>query len=152
FNSIGCAECHIEQVDSVKGVFSDLLLHDMGPNLADPVLAEPSLVFIRRLPPAPVSERPTPPVSSSMYYGGSTFQDLVVTGPRPTTVQIKAPKPGDRNEYKVVDSPLQSEWRTPPLWGVADSPPYLHDGRAPTLLDAIEWHSGEAEFSLKEFR
>jgi len=24
------------------------------------------------------------------------------------------------------------EWRTPPLWGVADSAPYLHDGRAAT--------------------
>ena len=30
-----------------------------------------------------------------------------------------------------------SEWRTPPLWGVADSAPYLHDGRAATLEAAI---------------
>src|SRR5262249_46194653 len=28
--------------------------------------------------------------------------------------------------------PLADEWRTPPLWGVADSAPYLHDRRAAT--------------------
>jgi CxxC motif-containing protein (DUF1111 family) len=37
-----------------------------------------------------------------------------------------------------------TEWRTPPLWGVADSAPYLHDGRANTLDDAIRRHDGEA--------
>jgi hypothetical protein len=36
------------------------------------------------------------------------------------------------------------EWRTPPLWGVRDSGPYLHDGRADTLEEAIALHSGEA--------
>lgn len=34
---------------------------------------------------------------------------------------------------------------TRPLWGVARSGPYLHDGRAPTLHDAILLHGGEAE-------
>jgi len=33
---------------------------------------------------------------------------------------------------------------TTPLWGVADSAPYLHDGRAATLSDAILKHDGEA--------
>jgi CxxC motif-containing protein (DUF1111 family) len=37
-----------------------------------------------------------------------------------------------------------TEWRTPPLWGVADSAPYLHDGRARTLDEAIRLHGGEA--------
>lgn len=43
------------------------------------------------------------------------------------------------------------EWRTPPLWGlgragqVNDRPGLLHDGRARTLLEAILWHSGEAQ-------
>ena len=34
---------------------------------------------------------------------------------------------------------------TRPLWGVARSRPYLHDGRAPTLEDAILQHGGEAQ-------
>jgi hypothetical protein len=34
---------------------------------------------------------------------------------------------------------------TRPLWGVARSGPYLHDGRAPTLHEAILAHGGEAK-------
>jgi CxxC motif-containing protein (DUF1111 family) len=30
------------------------------------------------------------------------------------------------------------------LWDLADTAPYLHDGRAPTVHDAIVWHGGEA--------
>ena len=33
---------------------------------------------------------------------------------------------------------------TRPLWGLAETAPYLHDGRAPTLHDAIVLHGGEA--------
>lgn len=32
---------------------------------------------------------------------------------------------------------------TPRLWGVADSPPYLHDGRAPNFDYAVAGHGGE---------
>src|SRR5207253_11135334 len=35
------------------------------------------------------------------------------------------------------------EWRTPPLWGLRDSAPYLHDGRAGTLSAAVAMHGGE---------
>lgn len=44
------------------------------------------------------------------------------------------------------------EWRTPPLWGVADSAPYLHDGRAATLEDAIKLHGGQAAASSRRFQ
>lgn len=37
-----------------------------------------------------------------------------------------------------------SELRTQPLWGIAAGGPYLHDGRAATLDEAIRWHGGEA--------
>jgi CxxC motif-containing protein (DUF1111 family) len=39
------------------------------------------------------------------------------------------------------------EFRTPPLWGVADSAPYLHDGSAATLDEAILRHSVQATSS-----
>src|SRR5262249_22425344 len=42
------------------------------------------------------------------------------------------------------DYPRPQEWKTPPLWGVADSAPYFHDGRAPTLEAAIARHGGDA--------
>jgi len=37
------------------------------------------------------------------------------------------------------------EMKTPPLWGVRVSAPYLHDGRASTLDQAIRMHDGEAQ-------
>jgi CxxC motif-containing protein (DUF1111 family) len=48
-------------------------------------------------------------------------------------------------------SPLAEEWRTPPLWGVADSAPYLHDGRAATLQDAIRLHGGQGASASARF-
>ena len=35
--------------------------------------------------------------------------------------------------------------RRPPLWGVADSAPYFHDGGSPTLELAVRRHHGDAE-------
>jgi CxxC motif-containing protein (DUF1111 family) len=50
------------------------------------------------------------------------------------------------------DVPEPEEWHTPPLWGVADSAPYFHDGRSPTLLAAIERHGGDARLVRERFR
>ena len=49
------------------------------------------------------------------------------------------------------DEPLPSEWKTPPLWGVADSAPYMHDGSATTLRDAILAHGGSAKKVRQRF-
>jgi CxxC motif-containing protein (DUF1111 family) len=49
------------------------------------------------------------------------------------------------------EGPSPSEWRTPPLWGVADSAPYLHDGRAATLDEAIRLHGGQGQRSATRF-
>jgi CxxC motif-containing protein (DUF1111 family) len=47
--------------------------------------------------------------------------------------------------------PGPDEWRTPPLWGVRDSAPYLHDGRAATLEDAIRLHGGQGSSAARAF-
>ena len=44
-----------------------------------------------------------------------------------------------------------SEFRTAPLWGARFSAPYLHDGRAATLEDAIAAHGGEAQQARNGF-
>lgn len=90
FNQVGCVSCHVESVGPAKRVFSDLLLHDMGPGLSD----------------------------AGFGYAQVAASELVA---------------------------VAQEWRTPPLWGVRDSGPYLHDGRADTLSEAITLHGGEAE-------
>jgi len=44
-----------------------------------------------------------------------------------------------------------SMWMTKELWGVGSTAPYLHDGRATTLEEAILAHGGEAEQSQIDF-
>jgi len=42
-------------------------------------------------------------------------------------------------------------YRTPPLWGISDTAPYWHDGRAETLRDAINEHFREGQTSKDGF-
>ncbi|MFI5184270.1 MAG: di-heme oxidoredictase family protein, partial [Vicinamibacteria bacterium] len=42
--------------------------------------------------------------------------------------------------------------RTPPLWGVADSGPYLHDGSAATIKEAIRRHANQGAAAQKAFQ
>lgn len=44
-----------------------------------------------------------------------------------------------------------AEFRTPPLWGLGQRRPYLHDGRAADLVAAIRAHGGEATASVAAF-
>lgn len=67
--------------------------------------------------------------SATAYYGGPI-------GPPPANFDI------------VRDVHI----RTPPLWGVADSAPYLHDGSAATLEEAIFGHQGQAYKAAQNFR
>ena len=117
FHSIGCAECHVRDLADVKDVFSDLLLHDMGPESGDPVAANPETRLVGQ-------------VSSpgTGYFGG-----------------------GSVDVFEEIASNVTQEWRTPPLWGCADSAPYLHDGRAPNLHHAIMMHAGEATHSRRRY-
>lgn len=48
-------------------------------------------------------------------------------------------------------SHLDHHFTTARLWGVADTAPYLHDGRAQTLTDAILFHGGEARAARLAF-
>jgi CxxC motif-containing protein (DUF1111 family) len=113
FRSIGCAECHVEKLGGVEGIYSDLLLHAMSPELAD---TSSYAAFLAADPPA------AKVVPAGARAGRAT---------RPAAVE---------------------EWRTPPLWGLRDSAPYLHDGRAATLDEAIRLHGGEASASARRYR
>jgi CxxC motif-containing protein (DUF1111 family) len=98
FEAAGCATCHRPTLGDVDGIYSDLLLHRMGPDLSD----------------------------SGSYYG--------IVAPDSSTEGVK-----------------KQEWRTPPLWGYRDSGPYLHDGRAKNLEEAVALHGGEAKNSATKF-
>lgn len=61
------------------------------------------------------------------------FSDLLLHRVMPNTFRGMAEPGADVGFY-----------RTPPLWGVSRTAPYLHDGRAETLSAAILAHDGEA--------
>lgn len=115
FETIGCAGCHVKELGPVKGIYSDLLLHDMGSSFTDPTPTRQE---------SSPGERMT--VTAGSGYGGSMGTAMSA-------------------------SRAFREWRTPPLWGVRDSAPYLHDGRAYTLEGAIVAHGGEADSSARRF-
>ena len=51
-----------------------------------------------------------------------------------------------------ADIPAPDEWKTPPLWGCADTAPYMHDGSARTLEEAIQAHDGAARHVRQRYR
>ncbi|GAA4423048.1 di-heme oxidoredictase family protein [Bremerella cremea] len=124
FTAVGCAECHVTDVGSLKEVYSDFLLHDMGQQFEDPIPAEPK----------------TETILQENMDVISSYHGMVRRKVTTELVRELAIEPEQHREYK-----------TPPLWGVADSAPYLHDGRATTLRAAIEWHGGEAYSSYRRF-
>jgi CxxC motif-containing protein (DUF1111 family) len=130
FGAIGCAVCHSSDVGQVSGIYSDLLLHDMGPGLSDP--GEPGA------------------------YGGSEDDDARHFPLPPVAGDFGIPAGEGDVRVGLVDALRgdvagPQEWRTPPLWGVRDSAPYLHDGRAETIEQAIAWHAGEAKRSMGRY-
>ena len=146
FEHVGCADCHVPNIGPVKGIFSDLLLHDMGDGLTDPVAAIPA-IDLKLLTDSRRQTRfqPTPLAQSGGSYGGGS------RGPDFSRFSSGIPL-ADLREQRLRKERLaataEREWRTPPLWGVADSPPYLHDGRAETLTEAIAAHGGQARESV----
>lgn len=52
----------------------------------------------------------------------------------------------------VMKDATGSEFRTQPLWGLSATGPYLHDGRAQTVKDAILMHGGEATAARDAFQ
>ncbi len=129
FSEVGCADCHVPDLGSIKGIYSDQLLHDMGEDFAD-VQATAPLVRTRD-----VTIRVGLPGGGGGYGASASLSTLV-----------------NRTVTNVIPTRREMEWKTPPLWGVRDSYPYMHDGRAPTLRDAIEMHGGEAQRSAAAFR
>ena len=138
FTKIGCAACHVPKLGDVDGLYSDLLLHDLGEELADSAGANP----------------PTTVAGQAFAQNLAAVKAVAGFGP-----ELKSlPSNLDRlvqfyTGGTFSDSPqLRQKWKTPPLWGVRDSAPYLHDGRAETLDDAIRLHGGTAKQVIQAYK
>jgi CxxC motif-containing protein (DUF1111 family) len=93
-------------------------------------------------PIAPQVAQAVPALPPGVIVEGTTHTQVFMTGGMmggtmfPGGIAVNRPTSGPAS---------RQEWRTPPLWGLRDSGPYMHDGRAQTLEQAIALHSGEAE-------
>lgn len=73
-------------------------------------------------------------------------------GPIPAYSDLLLHELGEENADGLsVSFAGPSEFRTAPLWGVALTAPYLHDGRADTLEEAILAHGGEGAASRDRY-
>jgi CxxC motif-containing protein (DUF1111 family) len=135
FAAVGCANCHVQQLGAVSGIYSDLLLHDMGQDLGD---SGDYNVFVPDTPEEQQADDPVP----------SLVQQSQLRNDPNASARNNPPTKAERE--KTIGA-MRQEWRTPPLWGVRDSGPYLHDGRAETLEQSIAFHGGEAASSAKRF-
>lgn len=164
FKSIGCVACHVENIGPIEGIFSDLLLHDMGQSLADPALAQPTIVVVKQhltsrravedaFPALKAASAASPPMPQ--YYGGAPrISGPAFAGGEIGLTRFTAIDGGTtyvKTQFGAAETNLAQEWRTTPLWGVADSAPYLHDGRAESLVEAIALHGGEAEACTQRY-
>lgn len=72
----------------------------------------------------------------------------------PAFSDLKVHNMGPRLEEKAsgVSDEVNRSFITARLWGVADTAPYMHDGRAPTLFEAILQHDGDAFDQREAFR
>ena len=128
----------------------------------DPELSEQDLFDLVSFAMLTAAPRPDPPTPLTLR-GRATFDRIgcddchtpALRGPRgliPAFSDLLLHDMGDALS-DGIEMRLASgrEFRTQPLWGVAATGPWLHDGRADTLTDAVTLHGGEAQRSRDAF-
>jgi hypothetical protein len=113
FHALACAACHVPML----------------------VLESP-VVALEGMPPIDLSQE--------MRRPALTYDATVGGYPVWLFSDLKRHDMGTANAAQHVQRGVApSEYLTPRLWGVADSAPYLHDGRAPSFDYAIAGHGGD---------
>ena len=119
FESIGCATCHAQRLGNVDGLFSDLLLHDLGDRLLD--------------------------VSGGGYGGGPTRVQLVERRPRPSAPRrsgarpLRAGSPSTAGRtLDEADPPARSSPRARPGQRYAISPPSERSTQTESIRGRIQ--------------
>jgi hypothetical protein len=130
FETLGCADCHV-----------------------------PSLETRSRRLPLRFPEVPTQPRENVFYevnlsHRAPGFERTPRGGVDvPLFADLKRHDMGPHlaESFTFADDRRNREFTTARLWGVADTAPYLHDGRATTILEAILLHGGESLASRDAF-
>jgi len=121
FNNIGCADCHIPRLKT-----DSQFLTQSFPDIADD--PDANVFFKIDLSKKPMEHEKAE--SGGLYV--FLYADLKRHNMGPELAE-------------TTGGVLDPFFTTARLWGIADSAPYLHDGRAATLTEAILAHGGEAK-------
>lgn len=131
-SDVGCTSCHVEQL-----IMDDDLVVQSAVMAPEMVLTLPLREAARDPKPVRTDFSPgssTDPGTPIFLYSDLKRHDL-------------GPDLADAVDESLPHSELavdKAVWLTRTLWGLAETGPYLHDGRAATLHDAILAHGGEA--------
>lgn len=130
FNAVGCADCHMPSV----GTRSASL-----PLRFPEVATDPSANVFMEI------DLSRPPMRFDRNAQGGV--DV------PLFSDLKRHDMGDAlaEDFALKDEAFNRSFITARLWGIADTAPYLHDGRATTLTEAILFHGGDAQDARDAF-
>ena len=152
-NSVNCAICHVPEMRLENTIFEEPTRRGNG-NYYDPVLLEKDHGYdLERPVTFDILEHAQEPRAEAHPEGGATIRaygDLKrhamgrhladPGGPQPPLTPSIAPLL--QGGEMVLIKP--TEFLTPELWGVGNTGPWMHDGRAGSLEEAILLH-GEAD-------
>jgi hypothetical protein len=159
FNQIGCATCHVPMLPLVDPIFRE---PSANPNYRDgrfPSGAVPRTLGVRSDLPVTFDLTRDHPgnifvVNNQMVFMGALRR---LPGTQGAAVDLYS----DLKRHYMGTGLAESidevgtgaaTWLTKPLWGVGITAPYMHDGRATTLTEAILEHGGEAAIARDSFR
>jgi cytochrome c peroxidase len=153
FGEIGCADCHRPEMRLQSTVFEEPTLRGNG-NYYDPSLAAKDPAYDPRRPVRfdLLRDAQEPRVEAHPEGGARVrlFGDLKRHRMGRQLAEVGDGTTSTRADFEdlVQDGrPVKvrpDEFLTPELWGVGSTGPWLHDGRAASLREAVLWH-GEDE-------
>lgn len=158
FQQIKCANCHVPQLLLDSPIFSEpsqseAYRDQVFPSGANPVrlglTPDTAVTFdlTRDIPENMIelaSGRIVPLGNFKKNDGGQTIVNIFS--------DLKRHDLGRRVAEPVDEAGTgPSVFITQPLWGAGSTAPYMHDGRSPTISDAILQHGGEAENARNRF-
>lgn len=160
FKEVGCAMCHAPELKLNNSIFSE---PSQNPNYAPRIFPVFPGILDPRIPKSPAAAHffdPQYPIQLDLtkkcdIFGG--FLEFEKDENGKTKVELYSDLkrhdmgPEDAESIDEVGTGA-SVWITRPLWGLGSTAPYMHDGRATTIDQAIDSHGGEAAFSRALYR
>ena len=158
FRQVGCAECHKPSLEIDVPIFQEPSAHAAYRDAVFPAGQSPVAESLRA--DAPVAFDLTVDQPQNRFVVSGRVVNLGALKRSPTGKGIVSLY-GDLKRHRMgadLAEPIDETgsgadtFLTENLWGVGSTAPYLHDGRATTLAEAILWHGGEALASREAFR